>query len=234
MRAGVDESIFLRFPEYTRAVVVARNVDNQLQEAQIEVLLRKSEQEARALFGQENLTTYPGILSWREAYKALGLRPSSFYCSVEALARRARRGRPVPYINTLVAVMNGFSLKHLVPCGGDDIDKVTGNVTLRFARGDERFVPFNGHSLQPLRPNEVIYVDDVGTVICRHWNWRQGNQSKITPNTRNALLNVDCLPPVGIEKAPGLIEELAGLVRRYCGAQVSQHIIHRENPWIDV
>ena len=229
MRDEVDEGIFQLFPDYIRAIVVAQGIDNQGVRPEVEDLLREAETQCEALFAQENLTTHPRIASWREAYKTLNMKPGKNYSSVEALARRARGGSPLPYINTLVALMNAFSLKHLVPCGGDDLDAARGDLVLRLANGDERFVPLGKKEVEHPEPGEAVYVDEQ-QVLCRRWNWRQGDRTKLTPSTRHVLVNIDCLPPVDGQEAQTLVIELAALVERCCGGSVRHFLISASKP----
>ena len=229
MRDVVDEGIFQLFPDYIRAIVVAQGIDNQGVQPEVEEMLREAETQCEALFAQENLTTHPRIASWREAYKTLNMKPGKNYSSVEALARRARGGSPLPYINTLVALMNAFSLKHLVPCGGDDLDAARGDLVLRLANGDERFVPLGKKEVEHPEPGEAVYVDEQ-QVLCRRWNWRQGDRTKLTPSTRHVLVNIDCLPPVDGQEAQTLVIELAALVERCCGGSVRHFLISASKP----
>lgn len=229
MRDVVDEGIFQHFPDYIRAIVVAEGIDNQGVRPEVEEMLREAETQSEALFAQEDLTTHPRIASWREAYKTLNMKPGKNYSSVEALARRARGGSPLPYINTLVALMNGFSLKYLVPCGGDDLDAARGELVLRLANGDEKFVPLGEKEVEHPEPGEAVYVDS-GQVLCRRWNWRQGDGTKLTPSTQHVLVNIDCLPPVGGEEAQTLVSELAALVERCCGGTVRHFLITASEP----
>ena len=229
MRDEVDEGIFQLFPDYIRAIVVAQGIDNQGVQPDVEEMLREAETQCEALFAQENLTTHPRIASWREAYKTLNMKPGKNYSSVEALARRARGGSPLPYINTLVALMNAFSLKHLVPCGGDDLDAARGDLVLRLANGDERFVPLGKKEVEHPEPGEAVYVDEQ-QVLCRRWNWRQGDRTKLTPSTRHVLVNIDCLPPVDGQEAQTLVIELAALVERCCGGSVRHFLISASKP----
>ncbi len=233
MRDSVNGEIFNRFPDYVRAIVVARGIRNEGTQPEVEELLREAEARCQALFAQEELTTHPRIAAWREAYRLLDMKPGKNYSSVEALARRARGGSPTPYINTLVALMNGLSLKHLVPCGGDDLEAAKGDLTLRLATGEERWVPLGGEEASSPEPGEAVYVD-AEKVLCRRWNWRQGDATKILPSTRQALLNIDCLPPVGREEAEGLVSELASLVARFCGGSVNYHLITASDPFVEL
>jgi len=233
VRDSVDMAIFERFPEYIRAIVVVEGIDNQGVQPEVEELLREAEARCEALFAQEGLTSHPRIASWREAYRVLDMRPGKNYSSVEALARRARGGSPVPYINTLVALMNGFSLQHLVPCGGDDLDAVENDLVLRLAEGDEEFVPLGSRGVEHPEPGEAVYVD-ADQVLCRRWNWRQGDGTKVTPASRNVLINIDCLPPVGMAKAEALVVELAELVNRSCSCAVRHHLITASEPFVEL
>jgi DNA/RNA-binding domain of Phe-tRNA-synthetase-like protein len=229
----VGQEIFERFPQYTRAIVVARGIDNRGLEPQVEETLREAEARCEALFAAEDLTSHPHIACWREAYRVLNMKPGKNYSSVESLARRARGGSSVPYVNTLVALMNGFSLRHLVPCGGDDLDAVRGDLALRLAEGEERFVPLGGEEAEHPEPGEAVYVDDE-QVLCRRWNWRQGEGTKVLPSARNALINIDCLPPVGLAEAETLAVELAELVRASCGGSVRHCLISAREPAVEV
>jgi len=233
VRDTVDEAIFERFPDYIRAIVVARGIDNQGAQPEVEEMLREAEARCEALFAQENLTTHPHIANWREAYKTLNMQPGKNYSSVEALARRARGGSPTPYINTLVALMNAFSLKHLVPCGGDDLDTAHGDLVLRLAKGDESWVPLGQEKASRPEPGEAIYADEQ-QVLCRRWNWRQGDGTKVLPSTCNVLINVDCLPPVGADEAERLVVELSELVGRFCGGTVSHLLITISDPSVEL
>jgi len=59
-----------------------------------------------------------------------------------------------------VALFNYISIKYLIPCGGDDVDKIEGNLHLGFAKGDEWFVALGSEEKENPRPGEVIYFDD--------------------------------------------------------------------------
>jgi DNA/RNA-binding domain of Phe-tRNA-synthetase-like protein len=229
MRDMVDKEIFERFPDYTRAIVVARGINNLGGQPEVEDQLREAEARCEELFAREELTGHPRIANWREAYRVLGMRPGKNYSSVEALARRARAGSPLPYINTVVALMNGFSLAHLVPCGGDDLAQAQGDLVLKLAAGDELWVPLGGEKASNPEPGEAVYVDGE-KVLCRRWNWRQGDATKISPSSRDVLLNIDCLPPVSRAEAEELVSELAGKVTRFCGGSVSRHLITATEP----
>jgi DNA/RNA-binding domain of Phe-tRNA-synthetase-like protein len=224
MKDIVAKEVLARFPDYIRGVVVARGVNNNGENQRLIELLRKVEQDATKDESLLEIKSHPRIASWRQAYADFGVNPNKFYCSIESLGRRARKGDQLPYINTLVALFNYFSLKHMVPSGGDDLDRVEGNLCLTLAKGNEPFTPLGSAAVEYPAPGEVIYVDD-NKVMCRCWNWRQGDQTKLGPETANVAINVDCLPPVLRGEAEAITRELADLVRQFCGGEVRYFLL---------
>lgn len=233
MKDIVSREVLAKFPSYIRGVVVARGVNNGGQHEKLLQLLRKVEQDATRDESLLEIKSHPRIASWRQAYSDFGVNPKKFYSSIESLARRARRGDQLPYINTLVALFNYFSLKHMVPSGGDDLDRVDGNLCLTLAKGDEPFTPFNSEVIEYPAPGEIVYVDN-SKVMCRCWNWRQGDQTKLTPTTANVAINVDCLPPVSRDKAEAITKELADLVREFCGGTVAHFLLDASQSEVEV
>jgi DNA/RNA-binding domain of Phe-tRNA-synthetase-like protein len=233
MKDIVAREVLAKFPNYIRGVVVARGVNNQGENQKLVELLRKVEQDATKDESLLEIKSHPRIASWRQAYADFGVNPNKFYCSIESLGRRARRGDQLPYINTLVALFNYFSLKHMVPSGGDDLDRVDGNLCLTLAKGDEPFTPFNSETIEHPAPGEVIYVDNA-KVMCRCWNWRQGDQTKLTPTTANVAINVDCLPPVLRDEAEAITKELADLVREFCGGEINYFLLDNSQSEVEV
>jgi DNA/RNA-binding domain of Phe-tRNA-synthetase-like protein len=224
MKDIVSPEVLSKFPDYIRGVVIARGFDNNGEKKQLVELLRKVVQEATKDESLQDIKNHPRIAPWRQAYAEFGTNPNKFYCSIESLGRRARRGDQLPYINTLVALFNYFSIKHMVPSGGDDLDSVDGDLRLTLAKGDEPFTPLGSEAIEHPPPGEVIYFDN-SKVMCRRWNWRQGDQTKLNPATGNVAINVDCLPPVSKDEARAITGELGDLVREFCGGEVNYFLL---------
>lgn len=233
MKDIVSGEIFQRFPRYIRGVVIARGINNQGESQKLLELLREAEDHAAQDETLSDIKNHPRIANWRQAYSDFGTNPNKFHSSIESLARRAHRGDHVPYINTLVAMFNYFSLKHLIPSGGDDLDRVDGNLCLTLAKGSEPFTPLNQDIVEYPTPGEVIYVDN-SRVLCRRWNWRQGDQTKLTPVTTNVVINVDCLPPVTRDECETMTRELANLVRELCAGEVTHCFLDAPQSEIDL
>jgi DNA/RNA-binding domain of Phe-tRNA-synthetase-like protein len=233
MKDIVSKEVFAKFPSYIRGVVIARGVDNHGENQKLIEMLSEVVAKATQDESLQQIKTHPRIANWRQAYTDFGTNPNKFYCSIESLGRRARRGDQLPYINTLVALFNYFSLKHMVPSGGDDLHSADGDLRLTIAKGDELFTPLNSDTVEYPPAGEVIYVDN-SRVMCRRWNWRQGDHTKLLPETKDVAINVDCLPPVAKGEAGAITEELAGLVKEFCGGEVKYLLLDAENNERDI
>lgn len=224
----VSDEIFERFPEVTLGIVTAHEIDNSREDAAILDGLRREEARVRAELAGIQVTEHSQIAPWREAYRRFGTKPKDYPSSIENLVRRVLKGQSLPSINPLVDLYNTISLRHLVPAGGEDLDRIQGDVLLTIAGESEAPVRLLGEAEERApRPGEVIYKDDVGA-ICRRWNWKEADRTKLTPETRNAVLVIEGLPPVGRELVERAVEELANLIRGCCGGRVAPAILDKE------
>jgi lysyl-tRNA synthetase class 2 len=103
------------------------------------------------------------------------------------------------------------------------------------AEGTERFLPLGSESEESPEKGEVIYFDDAThNVMCRRWNWRNGDATKIEATTKQLIINIDCLPPIARETADAARDELASLLQTHCDAQLATDCLHAERKHIDI
>ncbi|MDP7282388.1 MAG: phenylalanine--tRNA ligase beta subunit-related protein [Candidatus Undinarchaeales archaeon] len=221
MKFEINPEIFEKFPGLNLGVVIAKNVDNAGENVEIIKFLREQEKAVADTLETETLSQNPKIAPWRAAYSSFGAKPKKYKCSVEALMRRAIKGEELPHISKLVDVYNALSLKHILPMGGDDIDNIDGNVMLKIADGTEKFVPLLSKEVENPHAGEVVYEDDKD-ILCRRWNWRECDKSKMTEETKNVILYVEGLVPVEKAEVESAISELAELVKKYCGTETTE------------
>ena len=117
------------------------------------------------------------------------------------------------------------------------MDSVEEDVTLGKAVSDETFAPiFKPDEVENPKPGEVIYVNrKTKRILCRRWNWRNADFSKITPETKNLAINVDgMLPTITRAELEEAAEGLKQLLDRYCGGTIAIHYLDRQNREIEV
>lgn len=89
-------------------------------------------------------------------------------------------------INKAVDIYNILSIESKLCLGAHDIDKVSGNVSLKITDGTEKFLPLGSEELKPINPGEYSFVDDDNDVIC--WlDIRQVDKTKVTEESKNVL-----------------------------------------------
>jgi DNA/RNA-binding domain of Phe-tRNA-synthetase-like protein len=129
----------------------------------------------------------PHIAAWYAAYRAFGTNPKRQRPSVDALRRKLARSVRLPRINPAVDCYNLISVVYGVPAGAFDLDAVEGDMTVGLASGDEVFSPLGEPEVaEHPRPGEVIYFDK-GSVLTRHWNHRDADRTKVTPDSTRIL-----------------------------------------------
>ena len=233
MRFSIDPGVLERFPGLSIGVVLASGVDNSRGREQAAAILRDQTERVRSAWSRERLESDPRIAAWREAYRVFGAKPKKHRCSIENMLRTILDGGDVRSINPVVDLYNAVSLGHCIPVGGDDLDRVDGDIRLTIATGDERFVPLNGTDAVSPKPGEVIYRDD-DDVLCRRWNWRECDKSKLTEATTSLCLVVEGLPPVPADEVRRISDQLAELIGTYCGGRMAERILDRQTPTIEI
>lgn len=233
MKFIIESGIFEKFPGLKVGIVRGKQIDNRGESSEIIQLIREREGEIRREFDSETLSQHPRIQAWREVYSSFGAKPKKYKSSVESLYRMILKGNDLRPINKIVDLYNYISLKHLVPVGGDDTAKIEGNIQLKFARGDEPFTPLNSEETETPKEGEVVYVDSK-EVLCRRWNWRECDKTKMTEDTGEVLLIVEGLPPVTKEEVQKIIEELSNLISKYCRGETRTFILDVASQEVDL
>ncbi len=229
MKFSVHSDIFYRFPGLYLGMVVVSGIDNRGQSEDIQRKTREKEEEIQQKFLSETLSLHPNIQAWRRAYAAFGAKPKKFKSSIESLYRMVLKGMELRSINLLVDIYNYVSLSHMIPLGGDDLDKVVGGITLCFASGDEPFTPLNSLETEIVKEGEVIYTDEK-EVLCRRWNWRECDKTKMMPETKNAVLILEGLPPVRREDIEFAAEDLRILIHKLCQGEIKVFFLDINQP----
>lgn len=196
----ITPEIYEKFQGFNAIVIYAKNVSNQPSSEYSSEKLRQIEAfQAEELSRFSKLSDHSYIAAWRKAYSEFGAKPKKYHCSAEALLKRVLKGDPLPRINYLVDIYNAISVKYVIPIGGEDWDKLRGDLYLKFASGVEDFLTTSGGAIQSDMPprGEVIYADSAGAT-CRRWNWRQSHRTALTEETKNAYFVLEILPPADL------------------------------------
>ena len=214
-------------------VLVGQNMDNRRQIPELVMLQEKAVENVQKVIGSQPPTKHPHISSWRELYRSFGTKPSDYRPSAEALIRRTLKTGALPRINNAVDLYNIVSVKHLIPMGGFDLDKIIGDINLRFSTGDEEFTPLGSKEPELTYPGEIVYADD-SRVLTRRWNYRDADATKITEETRNLVMFVDGTPEISVNDVQSALNELKMLYERFCCGKYAIKIACEDSPIVSL
>jgi len=180
-----------------------------------------------------NLTEHPFIGAWRTTYRKFGVKAKDHKPSAEAMIRRILKGENIPHINTIVDCYLIIMCKYFLPLGGYDLDRIDGDIRLRYSSGGEEFTPIGVNEEELTNPNEIVYSDDSG-ILTRRWNYRDCEKTKITSKSKNVALFVEAgektIPTSEIEK---VIFDLKTLLQNFCGGAYNSFVAYsnKQEEW---
>ena len=224
-RFVTEDSFWQLFPSAAIGIVVAEGMKSasevdEAQKVELEALLDRANVLAERHLTSDTISENEPVKAWREAYRAFKTKKGA-RCSIENLLKRVLKGKPVGPITPSVDIYNAISLKYALPVGGEDIDAFVGDLRLTVTEGGDAFLPLGEDEAEdPTLPGELCYLDDAGAV-CRCWNWRDGQRTALTDDSRNAFLIIECVEPARVDDCRAAIDELAELVERYLGATIA-------------
>src|SRR5262245_37176840 len=233
MQFIIEDAFWSLFPDTLVGAVVVRGVVNTASRlGGIAELLDDAAAHAAAALDGAEIAAHPAVAPWRRAYQTFGAKPSKYRSSIESLLRAAQAGR-LRGVNPLVDLYNTVSLRHRLPCGGEDLAAIRGDIRLTRARGGEPFVPLGAAADELPQPGEVIYRDDAGA-ICRCWNWREADRTRLTEATTDTFLCIEALPEIGAARLRAACDDLAALVSEHLGGTAEVEILDRARPALEL
>jgi DNA/RNA-binding domain of Phe-tRNA-synthetase-like protein len=157
------------------------------------------------------------------------MNPNKYPSSLEALLKRVVKGSELPHVNPLVDLVNGLSLKYLVPMGAHDLKTLPGDVMLRRAGPQDEFVEGGSEVVESVTPGEIVYATG-HFVRTRRWVWRQSAWSRLTSQSQYVFFPIDAFRGVTDQAALGAQRELADWLKDGLGASVQLGWVDRDHP----
>ena len=199
---------------------VVEDVDNRSPCPGLEDLIRSVLSEVRSRLRLEDLRDHPHVRPFRDLYWRLGIDPTKQRPAHEALLRRVLRGEDLPRVSPVVDIGNIVSIRHVLPVGMYDLDKVkTTRLRLRFAREGET-VKLLGAGERRLTKNQIVLAAD--DQILHVFPHRDSENTAITPDTKRVLIVVAALDPIPQSAPRDCIQEILQHLHTYTKAKTTQ------------
>ena len=229
-----EDSFWELFPQAAVGVVVVEGMKPTAQIPQEDVdaivaLLDRANIDAERHLTSDTISENAPVKAWREAYRLFKTKKGA-RCSIENLLKRVLKGKPVGHITPAVDIYNTVSLTYALPVGGEDLHAIEGDLRLKVTDGGDAFLPLGEEADDPTLPGELAYIDDAGAV-CRCWNWRDGERTALTDDSKKAFLIIESVDPAHADDLAAATDQLAAMVERHLGATIfAKQIITRDNP----
>jgi len=230
MKFIVKKEIFDIFPALKIGVVVGRRLTIRKKSKELEMLVKSNVEKLREKVGDKNLIDFNNIGAWRETYRKFGVSPKKYKPTAEAFLGRIIKRHSFPNINTAVDAYLAAELLYMLPIGGYDLEKITGDIVLRVSRGQESFLPIGGENTELTLPGEIIYADD-RIVLTRNWNYRDSDHTKITEDSKDIILASEAaLGDIDPGDLTRTIDTIAQYEFAFCQGQYNTYFLDKENP----
>jgi DNA/RNA-binding domain of Phe-tRNA-synthetase-like protein len=233
MKYVIAKEVFDVLPTACVGIVAVKGVDNTSPIPELRELMDQNIALCESQFEQVKVKESPDIVPYREAFRALGMNPNKFMCSIEALLSRIAKKKGFPTINPLVDLGNAVSIRHHLPMGAHDLASMKGDLEVRFAKDGDTFVAFGETETEIPEANELVYVSGQ-EVRTRRWTWRQSEVGKITGDTTDIFYPIDGFTDFNKEEVLAARDELAELIRKFFGREPILGFVDRENPVFEI
>ncbi|MFO1442642.1 hypothetical protein KDN24_05370 [Bacillus sp. Bva_UNVM-123] len=162
----------------------------------------------------KNVNELEGIKEWRQIFKSVGKDPNRYRLSAEALYRRVKKQNYLQPVNSSIDLNNFFSLQYEIPIGIYDLDKLSGDITIRLGDEGEEYQGLNG------RPNSlhrlIINVDEQGPFGSP---FVDSERTCVTEETKNAVQIVFLRPSINIDEAKQMVKSLMDMYLQVHGGE---------------
>jgi DNA/RNA-binding domain of Phe-tRNA-synthetase-like protein len=196
--------------------VVFRRVQVGPAPANLRAEIAREVEKVRADFADSSqVRALPEVIAFEDVLRRVGVNPRKAQPSIVRLLTFALKRGDLPAINSLVDAYNLVSVRTRCSLGAHDLDRIALPVALRLFRGDESFTPLGAAQPEPVVGGEFGYVDANGRVLCR-LDVLQADFSKVSPQTRNALLIVEGTAAHSEELLRRAVDDAVVQITRYC------------------
>ncbi len=110
-----------------------------------------------------------------------------------------------------------------------DTSRIEGDLTVRYANGDETYETFGGDIEHP-EQDEVIFADDASRVHARRWTNRQSGSSAVRDSTSSVLIVSEALHETAGEDVRRLMDDLSRGIDAVWGSMTSPTILTADAP----
>lgn len=160
MKVRLDSAVSERLPRLSLGILHYRDASVSDSPKMLQGRINFFVENLRLEHDPARIAEIEGVREWRASFKRLGIDPSRYRPSSEALLRRLLQGNPFFWINSAVDVNNFFSVLHALPFGIYDQDQLAGDVICRLGQAEDVYEGLNGREVH--MEGKLLLADEKG------------------------------------------------------------------------
>lgn len=196
--------------------VIIENVDNESNNEEYNIWRKNKIQELNKKYKDYDIKNDLVIEGFYELHKRVGVPRRKNLPASENLIKLLIKRNDLISINKVVDIYNIISIESRLCLGAHDIDKISGNVTLKITDGTENFIPLGSEEVKPVRAGEYSFVDDNNDVIC-HLDIRQVDKTKVTNKSKNILYFIIGNEETNYDELEKVTNQIIDITTKFCG-----------------
>lgn len=221
MKVTIDPSVFNKVADFKIGVIFYEDIAVSSSPQMIKGRIQLYQESISFDLDDGQVSDYKGVKEWRTVFKNLGMDPSKYRPSHEALVRRiAKRDFLMP-IHSAADINNFFSLQYGIPIGIYDREKLNGDIVIRLGKENEAYEGLNKRAIDAHQ--KLISADESGPFGSPFVDSRR---TAVTEETTSAL-QVAYLQPsmTSEEEINSLLQAMSKMFTQVNGGTASHKIV---------
>lgn len=217
MKFKVDEKV-LELGLKVKAVII-ENIDNKVKSAEYETYRKEKVQKLIEKYKEYDIKNDKTIEGFYSLHQKVNVPRRKNLPASENLIKNLIKKEELIEINKAVDIYNMISIDSKLCLGAHDIDKISGDVTLKITDGTEKFLPLGLEEIKEVKAGEYSFVDSDNDIIC-YLDIRQVDKTKVTQDTKNIIYFIIGNEVTTLEELENVKTQLIEETIKYCGGEV--------------
>ncbi|KAA0547332.1 hypothetical protein FZW96_10660 [Bacillus sp. BGMRC 2118] len=160
MKVTIDSSVSSKVPDFKVGIITYEEITVSSSPQMIKGRFQLYQESIAFDLDNQPLSEFQGIKEWRSVFKKLGMDPSKYRPSHEALTRRIAKRDFLAPIHSAADINNFFSLQYGIPIGIYDKQNLTGDILIKLGQKDEQYEGLNNRIIDANQ--KLISTDESG------------------------------------------------------------------------
>ncbi|MBU1974707.1 MAG: hypothetical protein KKH52_04915 [Nanoarchaeota archaeon] len=229
MKIEIKKEVFRKFNQKLRvAFILVEGIDNKTKLKESKHLLQEAEHLTHLTFHKRTIKNHDLISPWEVAKAGFGKKARHYHTSVERLLKKILKRKSVAGKDVVTNLVRYLAVKHIIPLGVDDYDRIKGGLTFSLAKGRERI-----GKLSRVKRGDLIYRDEKNILGTKLDFWKS-KKTVLNNNSNSALIHIEALPPITNKELNELVKEVKDLISSFCGGKVKSFVLSERKNAIKV